>query len=52
MLELLGKWATDNKCEVLESSARLGWERVFKDDGYTFMCQSFELPVMTGADNG
>lgn len=51
MLRLLGKWATDNGCEALESSARIGWERVFKDDGYTAMWQSFELPVMgnTGA---
>lgn len=45
MLELLGKWATDNKCEVLESTARLGWSRVFKDDGYTALWQAFELPV-------
>lgn len=51
MLRLLGKWASDNECEVLESSARMGWARTFKDDGYTAMWQSFELPVMndTGA---
>lgn len=55
MLRLLRQWATDNGCEVLESTARLGWSRVFKDDGYTAIWQSFELPVIapsTGVDNG
>jgi len=55
MLRLLGQWATDNKCEVLESTARIGWSRVFKDDGYTGMWQAFELPVNTtgtGVENG
>lgn len=55
MLELLRKWATDNGCEALESTARLGWSRVFKDDGYTAIWQAFELPVEeagNGVDNG
>lgn len=55
MLHLLRRWATDTNCEALESTARLGWARVFKDDGYTAMWQAFELPVDgagSGVDNG
>ena len=45
MLELLQKWAKDNDCDGLESTARVGWSRVFKDDGYKVLWQTFELPA-------
>ena len=33
MLDMLKKWAVDNDCEALEGIGRVGWERVFKEDG-------------------
>lgn len=45
MLRLLQHWAADNDCQGLESSARLGWARVFKDDGYQALWQTFQLPA-------
>lgn len=45
MLELLQKWAYDNNCDGLEATARLGFSRVFKDDGYEAMWQTFQLPA-------
>ncbi len=45
MLELLQRFAKDHGCECLESTARLGWARVFKDDGYKALWQTFELPL-------
>lgn len=45
MLELLQKWAYDNHCDGLEATARLGFSRVFKDDGYEAMWQTFQLPA-------
>jgi hypothetical protein len=45
MLELLQRWAKDNECDAIESTARLGWARVFKEDGYEPLWQTFELPV-------
>lgn len=55
MLELLQKWAYDNHCDGLEATARLGFSRVFKDDGYEAMWQTFQLPAADaglGAYNG
>lgn len=49
MLEMLQRWAIDNGCEGIESTARLGWARVFKDDGYAALWQTFELPVVAEA---
>jgi hypothetical protein len=55
MLELLQKWAYDNHCDGLEATARLGFARVFKDDSYEAMWQTFQLPAAEaglGAANG
>jgi len=45
MLDLLQKWAKDNDCDGLESTARIGWSKVFRDDGYKPLWQTFELPA-------
>lgn len=45
MLNTLQRWATENGCEGLESTARLGWARVFKEDGYEPLWQTFQLPA-------
>jgi hypothetical protein len=45
MFHLLQRWARDNQCAKLESTARLGWARKFKDDGYEAIWQTFQLPV-------
>lgn len=54
MLETLQRFATDNGCEGLEATARLGWARKFKDDGYEALWQTFQLPanVEAGVTNG
>ena len=45
MLGIMRKWAEANSCEGIESCARIGWSRIFKDDGYRPMWQVFELPL-------
>ena len=45
MLSILRRWAYDNSCDGIESCARLGWAKIFKDDGYRPMWQVFELPL-------
>jgi hypothetical protein len=45
MLEMLQRFAKDNDCAGLEATARLGWSRVFKSDGYEAMWQTFQLPA-------
>lgn len=45
MFRMLQGWARENNCEGLESTARIGWERVFKDDGYQALWQTFQLPL-------
>ena len=45
MLEMLRNWAKDNKCDAIEAHGRIGWERVFKDEGYLPTLRSFELPL-------
>ena len=45
MVAILQRFATDNDCEGLEATARLGWARVFKDDGYEALWQTFQLPA-------
>jgi hypothetical protein len=49
MLKILQHWAYDNTCDGIESSGRLGWSKIFKDDGYKPLWQTYELPV---ADTG
>jgi hypothetical protein len=45
MLKMLQHWAHDNDCERIESSGRIGWSKIFKDDGYKALWQVYELPV-------
>jgi len=53
MLDILQKWAFDHGCDGIECSGRLGWERIFKEDGFKFLWQTFELPKAdAGLDTG
>jgi hypothetical protein len=45
MLDLLKKFARDMTCDGIEATARLGWAKLFKDDGYKPLAQTFQLPV-------
>jgi hypothetical protein len=45
MLDTLNRWAADNECETIEASGRPGWTRVLRNDGFTPLWQTFELPV-------
>jgi hypothetical protein len=55
IIKLLQQWAKDNHCDGLEATARLGWTKIFKDDGHKPLWQTFQLPaadVGLGAQNG
>jgi hypothetical protein len=53
ILEVLHSFARDNGCEGIEATGRLGWARVFKDDGYEALWQTFQLSdTRVGEDNG
>jgi hypothetical protein len=45
MLKLLQKFAKDMGCDGIESTARLGWAKVFQNDGYKQHWVTFELPL-------
>ena len=45
MLELLQRFAKGNDCEVIESYGRMGWSKVFKNDGFKSRFMFYELPV-------
>jgi len=45
MLELLQRFARDNNCDGMEATGRLGWAKIFHDQGYKPLWQVFELPV-------
>ena len=45
MLTTLNCWAFDNGCDTIEASGRPGWARVLKNDGFTPLWQTFEMPV-------
>lgn len=45
MLGTLRLWAKDNNCDGIESIGRLGWAKIFKDDGYTQLGAMYELPI-------
>jgi hypothetical protein len=45
MLALLQRYAKDMGCDGIESTARSGWAKVFKTDGYKQHWVTFELPV-------
>lgn len=44
MLKLLQCWAHDNHCDGIEATARMGWTKIFKDDGHIPLWQTFQLP--------
>lgn len=52
MLKTLQSFAFDSKCDVIESSGRLGWSKIFKSDGYKPLWQTYELPVGTSGIGG
>jgi hypothetical protein len=55
MLGTLRNWAKDSECEVIESTARPGFARAFRNDGYRMLWQVYELPVDApgiGVSNG
>lgn len=45
MFEVLNRWASENQCVTIEASGRPGWARFLRDDGFTPLWQTFELPV-------
>lgn len=45
IIKMLQCWAFDNECDGLEATARLGWAKVFKGDGYKPLWQTFQLPA-------
>lgn len=49
MLKMLQHWGHDSGCDRIECSGRVGWAKIFKDDGYKALWQVYELPV---ADTG
>lgn len=45
MLAILQKFAANIGCDGIEATARKGWAKVFKNDGYKQHWVTFELPV-------
>ena len=45
MLKLLQHFAFDTQCDGIEATARLGWAKIFKADGYKPLAQTFQLPA-------
>ena len=45
MLALLRRFAKDMGCDGIESTARPGWAKIFKNDGFTAHWVTFELPL-------
>lgn len=45
IIALLRQYAADMGCDGLEATARKGWSRVFKNDGYDGKWVTFELPI-------
>jgi hypothetical protein len=45
MLQMLQRFAKDQGCNVIESYGRIGWEKVFKNDGFKSRFMFYELPV-------
>ena len=55
MLKLFQHYAFDTQCDGVEATARLGWTKIFKDDGHKPLWQTFELPAADaglGVKNG
>jgi hypothetical protein len=51
MLDTLRRFAKDMGCDGIEATARKGWSKIFKNDGYKGHWVTFELPVQ-GVNNG
>ena len=47
MIAILKRFAKDAGCAGLESTARPGWSKILKSDGYTASWVAFELPLDT-----
>ena len=45
MLSLLQRFANDTGCDSIEATARSGWAKIFKNDGYKDNWVTFVLPV-------
>ena len=45
MLRMLQHYAYDMNCDGIESAGRLGWSKIFKNDGYKMLWQTYELPI-------
>jgi len=45
MLAMFRRFAKDMGCDGIEATARKGWAKVFKNDGYKQNWVTFELPV-------
>jgi hypothetical protein len=45
VLKMLQHYAYDTKCDGIESSGRVGWSKMFKNDGYKALFQTYELPI-------
>jgi hypothetical protein len=45
MLKLLQQYAFDTGCDGVEATARLGWAKIFKNDGHIPLWQTFQLPA-------
>jgi hypothetical protein len=52
MLALLRRFAKDVGCDGIESTARPGWAKIFKNDGFAAHWVTFELPLDTEKKNG
>jgi len=51
MLALLQRFAADMSCDGIEATARKGWAKIFKSDGYKECWVTFELPIK-GVNHG
>jgi hypothetical protein len=45
MLAVLQRFARDNDCSIIESYGRIGWAKVFENDGFKSKFMFYELPV-------
>ena len=45
MLSLLRGFASANQCKTIESHGRVGWKKVFENDGFKSKFMFYELPV-------
>jgi hypothetical protein len=48
MLRTLQRWGKDTGCSMIEALGRSGWQGIFKDEGFKYLAQVFELPIEAG----